>query len=168
MEVCRRSYHDTISEVIPNRSDQNYMKLNPKKCRELRVNFQHDLSDLPQLTIDRIPLETISSHKLLGVQIQDDLKWNEHVDIITKKAARRLYIIRILKRNGVPEDDLISTTSLIRSRLDYTAALCGIHASLLSLLRRLNVYRSDFSVLYSHFYLTVFKALNSSYWMPKT
>ena len=41
-----------------------------------------------------------------------------------------------------------------------TAALCGIHASLLSLLRRLNAYRSVlfawyFSVLYSHIYLTV-------------
>ena len=61
----------------------------------MRVNFQCDLPDLPQLAIDRIPLETISSHKLLGLQIQDDLlKWIEHVDIITKKAARRLYIIR--------------------------------------------------------------------------
>ena len=91
----------TISEVIPkhsesnmqyeldhisNWSDQNYMKLNPKKCKQLRVNFQRDLPDLPQLTIDRIPLKTISSHNLLGLQIQDDLKWNEHVDIITKKA----------------------------------------------------------------------------------
>ena len=52
-------------------------------------------------------LEMISSHKLLGLQIQNDLKWNEHVDTITKKAARRLYIIRTLKRSGVPEEDLI-------------------------------------------------------------
>jgi hypothetical protein len=81
------------------------------------------LPDLPQLIIDRIPLKTISSHNLLGLQIQDDLKWNEHVDIITKKAARRLYIIRTLKRNGVSEDDLISIyTSLISSILDYGCA----------------------------------------------
>jgi hypothetical protein len=54
--------------------------------------------------ISLVEIETISSHKLLGLQIQDDLKWNEHVDIITKKAARRWYIVRTLKRNGVPED----------------------------------------------------------------
>ena len=83
------------------------------------------LPDLPQLTIDRITIETISSHKLLGLQIQDDLKWNEHVDIITKKDARHLYIIRTLKRNRVPEDDLISIiyTSLIRSVLNYGCAV---------------------------------------------
>ena len=113
----------TISEVIPKHSQSNmqheldyisnwcegnYMKLNPKKCKELRVNFQRVLPDLAQLTIDGTPLETISSYKLLGLQIQNDLKWNEHVDIITKKAAKRFYIIRTLKRSGVPDDDLIT------------------------------------------------------------
>ena len=61
----------------------------------MRVNFQRDLLELPQLTIDGTPLETISSRKLLGLHIQNDLKWNEHVDTITKKAAGRLYVIRI-------------------------------------------------------------------------
>ena len=122
----------TISKVIPkhtqsnmqheldyisNWCDRNYMKLNPKKCKELRVNFQRNSPDLTQLTIDGTPIETISSHKLLGLQIQNYLKWNEHIDFITKKAARRLYIIRTLKRNGVPEDDLISI---------YTSLICSI------------------------------------------
>ena len=129
----------TISDVIPKHSqsnmqheldyisnwcDRNYMKLNPKKCKELRVNFQRALPDLAQLTIDGTSLETINSHKLLGLHIQNDLKWNEHVDIITKKAAKRLYIIRTLKSSGVPDDDLISIyTSLIRSILDYGCAV---------------------------------------------
>ena len=79
----------TISEVIPKHSqsnmqheldyisnwyDRNYMKLNPKKCKELRVNFQRALPDLAQLTIDGTSLETINSHKLLGLHIQNDLK----------------------------------------------------------------------------------------------
>ena len=160
----------TSSEVIPKHSqsnmqheldnisnwcDRNYMKLNPKKCKELRVNFQRALPDLAQLTIDGTSLETINSHKLLGLHIQNDLKWNEHVDIITKKAAKRLYIIRTLKRSGVPDDDLISIyTSLIRSILDYG---CAVWLTCLppSLLRRLNVCRSDFSELYFRTYLTV-------------
>ena len=131
------------------------MKLNPKKCKELRVNFQRDLPELPQLTIDGTPLEPISNHKLLGFQIQNYLRWNEHVNTITKKAARRLYIIRTLKRSGVPEDDLISIYTSLTAPFWITTALCGIHASLLSLWRRLNAYRSDFSALYSHIYPTV-------------
>ena len=165
----------TISEVIPKHSQSNmqheldyisnwcegnYMKLNPKKCKELRVNFQRALPDLAQLTIDGTPLETISSYKLLGLQIQNDLKWNEHVDIITKKAAKRLYIIRTLKRSGVPDDDLITDqiywyTHLLSVLFWITVALCGIHAFPPSLLRRLNVSRSDFSELYFRTYLTV-------------
>ena len=98
----------TISEVIPKHSQSNmqheldyisnwcegnYMKLNPKKCKELRVHFQRALPDLAQLTIDGTPLEMISSYKLLGLQIQNDLKWNEHVDIITKKNACILFVL---------------------------------------------------------------------------
>ena len=132
----------TISEIIPKYShsnmqheldhisnwcDLNCMKLNPKKCKELRVNFQRNLPSLPelsQLTINGTIIETATNHKLLGLQIQDDLKWNAHVENITKKAAKRLYIIRILKRSGLPEDDLISIyISLIRSILDYTCAV---------------------------------------------
>ncbi len=58
------------------------MKLNPKKCKNLGVNFQRNLPSLPelsQLTINgtMIDHETVTNHKLLGLQIQDDLKWND-------------------------------------------------------------------------------------------
>ena len=39
-------------DFISNWFDQNCMQLDPKKYKELRVNFQRDLSELPQLTID--------------------------------------------------------------------------------------------------------------------
>ena len=152
----------TISEVIPKHSQSNMQhELDYiSNFKELRVNFQRALPDLAQLTIDGTPLETISSYKLLGLQIQNDLKWNEHVDIITKKAAKRLYIIRTLKRSGVPDDDLITDqiywyTHLLSVLFWITVALCGIHAFPPSLLRRLNVSRSDFSELYFRTYLTV-------------
>ena len=156
----------TISEVIPKHSqsnmqheldcisnwcDRNYMKLNPKKCKELRVNFQRAQPELPQLTIDGTSLETINSHKLLGLHIQKYLKWNEHVDIITKKAAKRLYIIRTLKRSGVPDDDLISIyTPLIRSILDYGCAVW--HTCLLSFLveKIERIQKRFFRVIFPH------------------
>ena len=89
------------------------------------------LPELSQLTINGTMIETVTNQKLLGLQIQDDLKWNAHVENITKKAAKRLYNIGILKRSGVPEDDLISIyISLIRSILD-THVLCGMPTSTL-------------------------------------
>ena len=45
--------------------------------------------------------------KVLGVIIQDNLKWNQHVDATVKKAAKRLYFLMQLKRAHVPAKDLV-------------------------------------------------------------
>lgn len=115
-------------------STSNYMKLNPKKCKELRVCFLRDPPSLSQLVIDSTPVEVVECHKVLGVQIQNNLKWRNHVDVITKKAAKRLYILRILRHSaGVPPRDLITIyIALIQSILEYACAVW--HSSLPSFL----------------------------------
>ena len=52
-------------------------------------------------------VERISSNKLLGVIINENLKWNCHVDYITAKVSKKLYVLRLLKRAGVQEQDLV-------------------------------------------------------------
>ena len=41
--------------------------------------------------------ETVSSTKVLGVTISSGLKWSVHIDSITTKAAKRLYLLGQLK-----------------------------------------------------------------------
>ena len=43
----------------------------------------------------------MSSAKVLGVNISSDLKWSAHIGSITVKAAKRLYLLRQLKRAGI-------------------------------------------------------------------
>ena len=50
-------------------------------------------------------VERISSYKLLGVIINENLKWNFHVDYITTKASKKLYPLRLFKRAVVQERD---------------------------------------------------------------
>ncbi len=98
----------------------NLMKLNPKKCKELRVCFLRETPDLSPLLIDGHALEVVRSHKVLGLVIQNDLKWNEHIESVVSKASKRLYIIRTLRRGGVPAEDLLTIYfALIRSVLEY-------------------------------------------------
>ena len=67
------------------------------------------------------PFERVSTAKVLGMNISDDLKWNTHVDAITTKAAKRLYLLKQLKRANVRTEDLIRLyCSCIRSVLDYS------------------------------------------------
>ena len=46
-------------------------------------------------------LERVSTAKILGVTFRNDLKWNDLVDLITSKPAKRLYLLRQLKRADV-------------------------------------------------------------------
>ena len=45
---------------------------------------------------------------MLGLIIQDDMKWNEHVNNIVKKAGKRLYVLRILKRSNASVETLLA------------------------------------------------------------
>ena len=70
-----------------------------------------------------------SSAKVLGVTISNDLKWNDHMDTITSKAVRRLYLLSQLKRAGISPDDLLAFyCSVIRSVLEFSCQL--FHSSL--------------------------------------
>ena len=63
----------------------------------------------------------ISSYKLLGVIINKRyLKWNYHVDYITAKASKKLYVLRLLKRAGAQEQEMLKVfRSSVRPILEY-------------------------------------------------
>ena len=84
------------------------MKLNHQKWKEMRVCFLREVPDVDPLTIADTPLEVVKSHKVLGTVINCSQKGNDHIAMITSKASKRLYIIRVLKRSGMPSEDLIS------------------------------------------------------------
>ena len=79
-----------------------------------------DLAIMLLLMIDNQRLDIVMSHKILGLTIQSDLKWGLHIDEIVGKASKRLHIIRVLRRDGVPAQELVHIyISLIRSILEY-------------------------------------------------
>ena len=51
-------------------------------------------------------IERVKKVEILGLVITDDLKWHDHVNKITIKAARRLYLLRQLKKSGLDIKDL--------------------------------------------------------------
>ena len=134
----------TVSEVVPSSgesslqeavnhisswSHSNHFQLNPTKCKELIVCFQKIPPPYSPITIDGMQFQRVSSAKVLGVTISNDLKWNDHVDTITSKAARRLYLLSQLKRAGISSDDLLAFYySVIRSVLEFSCQL--FHRSL--------------------------------------
>ena len=75
--------------------------------KEMLMCFLRKRPEIQPLCVNGKVLETVKSHKVLGLIIQDNLKWNKHTEMSTSKASKRLHIIRMLRRGGVPPHDLL-------------------------------------------------------------
>ncbi|KAK2547390.1 hypothetical protein P5673_032609 [Acropora cervicornis] len=67
----------------------------------MRICFLKDPIEFPHLKIDDRQLELVTSHKVRGLVLQSNLKWNNHIESIVTKASKRLHILRVLRRGGV-------------------------------------------------------------------
>ena len=88
-------------------SRDNNMKLNASKTKEMRVNFSFSSPSYPPIVIDNQTVSIVKHAKLLGVIVSNDLKWNLHANAICKKASKRLYALRLLRRNALPDSFLV-------------------------------------------------------------
>ncbi len=52
----------------------------------------------------------VESFRFLGTTISQDLKWDNYIDSIAKKAQQRLYFLRQLRKFNLPQELLISST----------------------------------------------------------
>jgi hypothetical protein len=69
-------------------------------------------------------VERVTNYKLLGVQLSGNLKWNKHVDYIYKKACKKLYSLRVLRRAGDEQRNILKVyLTTIRPVLEYRYAV---------------------------------------------
>jgi len=127
-EVCQRNSVSTdlqeTADDIQGWCQQNHMVINPKKTKEMRIDFARNPPTIQDIVINGQNIEQVKHSKLLGVTISDNLTWNLHVENITKKASQRLFFLRLLKRANVSIDKLVKVyCSLMRSVLEYACQI---------------------------------------------
>jgi len=54
-------------------------------------------SDLLPLRTKTCQIHRVHSSKLLGVYVDESLTWNCHIEYITAKVSKRLYLLKVLK-----------------------------------------------------------------------
>ena len=117
-------YRNAIDNVV-NWCDNNFLDLNVTKTKEMIIDFRSTLyknEKLP-LVIKGKDVETVTCYKYLGCTLQDNLKWNVHIDNQIKKANKRMYHVRCLAKLKV--DSKIITmfyNSVVSSVLMYAIA----------------------------------------------
>ena len=82
-------------------------QFNEGKCKELRIGFSSKPTQFDPISINDKSLEVVDHAKILGLHVSNDLKWNKHVNEITKKARKRLYFLSQLKRSNVATKELL-------------------------------------------------------------
>ena len=99
------------------------MRLNEKKCKDMVISFlKYQPTVITPIQLNGIVFDRVSSYKLLEVIISNDLSWKDHCDSIHKKATKRLFVLRTLKRVGLGTNDLVLVySSIIRSIVEYAS-----------------------------------------------
>ena len=91
---------------------------------EMIIDLRKNKSSIPPIHVGGHNVSRTKSYKLLGMWLDYVLKWKTNTEYITRKAAKRLYLIKILKSYGVPMDDLLAFYfSVIRPILEYGAEI---------------------------------------------
>ena len=149
------SYMNYIVSDIQTFACHNNMKLNPEKCKEIIVDFLQDNATKWQpICINGKQVEVVTVFKLLGVYLSSDLTWTAHCEYIIKKANRRLYALRKLKKSGVSRSDIVVVyCTVIRTMIEYASVVfANLSQTLSKDLER--VQKRAMSIIYpSHSYM---------------
>ena len=105
------------------------MKLNPKKCKNMIINFsqKHQFSTSIQLNNETI--ETVKEMKVLGTYISNDLKWDKNTNELVKNSNQRMQILHSsskFTRNISHLKDIYN--KFVRSKLETSSSVW--HSSL--------------------------------------
>ncbi len=115
----------------------NNLELNTLKTVEMIVDFRRNSPALPPLTIMNSTVTAVESFRFLGTTISQDLKWDNHIDSIVRKAQQRLYFLRQLRKFNLPQELLKQFYSAIIESVLCTSITVWFSSATKSDLRRL-------------------------------
>ena len=100
----------------------NKLSLNIAKTEYILIGSRPKISSIdvqPTVKIDTPPIKRVKCTKLLGVEIDEHLKWEKHVDHIASKVSSGIGTIKKLKE-FVDRDTLVLVyNALIQPHFDY-------------------------------------------------
>ena len=102
------------------------MTINVKKTKDIWICFTVSVLGPPPVYIGDELVERVDKFKLLGMGLQNNLKWNNHVETVIQKANRQVYILRECRKANLPvEVGITLYKSNIRSILEYASPVWG-------------------------------------------
>ena len=106
------------------------MVLNPSKTKVLLITTSQKRSrlldsDSLSLKYDNISLDITTGDKVLGVYINQNLKWDTHISYIRKKISTNLWLLSRIKSNIPLDYRIVYYKAYIQPHLDYCNIIWG-------------------------------------------
>ncbi|KAK3568555.1 hypothetical protein QTP86_008747 [Hemibagrus guttatus] len=111
------AYRGEIDRLVSWCSTNN-LEFNSLKTVEMTVDFRKDPAPRPPVILCDSPVSSAESFCFLGTTITKELKWEQNIRSLTKKAQQRMYFLRQLKKFLLPVKMLVNFyTAIIESVL---------------------------------------------------
>ena len=102
------------------------MEFHPAKCSTLSATRSRQKLE-PSYQLHGQQLENVPTIKYLGGEIQENLKWSNHMTSITNKANKTLCLVRRNLKVGNKRAKETAYKALIRPKLEYAASVWVPH-----------------------------------------
>ena len=106
----------------------NYLKLNAEKCHLLVSNHSKDI----EINVGEEIIECEKSVKLLGVTLDNQLNFNEHVSNICKKASQKLHALSRISHYLCQDKLRMLMKAFIESQFGYCPLIWMFHSRALN------------------------------------
>ena len=120
--ILPENYHARTGHVLPldrsrvykqlqeteSYAQTNEMKINYKKTKLIVFNPCRSFDFMPELSLNGHSIDVVKEVRLLGLVIRSDMKWCSNTQNMTKRANKRLWLLRRLKHMGAKKEDLVN------------------------------------------------------------
>ena len=125
-EIISKLETDTIR--LLNWFEINYFKMNANKCKLLIINHENDIS----VSIDDNIIDASKSVKLLGIKIDKNLDFNEHVSTVCKKVNLKLHALVRISQFMYKDKLRVVMKAFIESQFGYCPLIWMHHSRTLN------------------------------------
>lgn len=140
----------------------NGIVINTEKTKAMLVTTRQKrsrINDNLKISLHDMHLSLVSNEKVLGVQIDDNLSWTQHVSKISKKISTNVWLLSKIKNYLSVEHRILFYKSYIQPHIDYANVIWG-NAAKTSLMRIERLQRRACRVILNYNVENIHQSMN--------
>ena len=98
--------------------------INKIKSSVIRFNSCQKRDYFPSVKVENEVIQVVSKAKILGIWIEESLRWDSHIDHLCERARKRIWILRRMMNLGIDYFTIVDVFKKeIRSILEYNSVV---------------------------------------------